>query len=148
MEVIMFIGIPGSGKSTFYFERFAATHLRINRDMLGTRHREHSLFRWCLDHEQSCVLDNTNTTRAIREPLLQAALEKGVKFKGYFFQSRIRECLERNRLRTGAAKLPDLAVRDHHARIELPTPTEGFTSLHFVRLTAEGILTEPWLHEI
>jgi predicted kinase len=40
MEAVIFVGIQGTGKSTFYKERFFDTHVRINLDMLKTRHRE------------------------------------------------------------------------------------------------------------
>ncbi len=40
MELLLFIGGQASGKSTFYHQRFRDTHLRINLDMLRTRHRE------------------------------------------------------------------------------------------------------------
>jgi predicted kinase len=48
MEIVILMGIPASGKSTFYQQRFSTTHLRINLDMLRTRRRECSLFDWCL----------------------------------------------------------------------------------------------------
>jgi hypothetical protein len=44
MEIVMFIGIPATGKFSFYQDRFAASHLRINRDMLKTEVRFSSLF--------------------------------------------------------------------------------------------------------
>jgi hypothetical protein len=37
MEVVIFAGIPASGKSTFYLQRFFETHIRINPDMLRTQ---------------------------------------------------------------------------------------------------------------
>jgi len=40
MEMVLFIGIPATGKSTFYKERFFRTHVRVNRDMLRTARRE------------------------------------------------------------------------------------------------------------
>ena len=40
MEAVIFVGLQASGKSTFYRERFSRTHVRINLDMLKTRHRE------------------------------------------------------------------------------------------------------------
>jgi predicted kinase len=43
MEAVILIGIQGSGKSTFCRERFFNTHIRINLDMLKTRHRERYL---------------------------------------------------------------------------------------------------------
>lgn len=48
MEVIILIGIQGSGKSSFYKARFADTHVRINLDMLKTRHREKLFFDACV----------------------------------------------------------------------------------------------------
>ena len=49
MEIILFIGIQATGKSSFFRERFFRTHVRVNLDMLKTRHREKLLvdyFRW------------------------------------------------------------------------------------------------------
>ncbi|MEN3294973.1 MAG: hypothetical protein V7642_4226, partial [Burkholderiales bacterium] len=40
MEMLLFIGIQASGKSTFYKERFFDTHVRISMDLLRTRNRE------------------------------------------------------------------------------------------------------------
>jgi hypothetical protein len=44
MEPVILIGVQGSGKSTFYKERFNGTHIRINPDMLKTRNREKIIF--------------------------------------------------------------------------------------------------------
>ena len=64
MEVVIFIGIPATGESSFYQERFVASHLRINRDMLKTEARTSSLFEWCLERKQSCA-----STGAVREEI-------------------------------------------------------------------------------
>ena len=40
MEAVVFCGIQASGKTTFYLERFFQSHVRLNLDMLKTRHRE------------------------------------------------------------------------------------------------------------
>jgi len=103
MEIILFIDIPATGKSTFYQERFAATHLRINRDMLKTEVRTSSLFEWCLERKQSCVIDNTNTSRAVRSRWINSAKEKNISVIGYFFESEVDEALERNSRRVGKA---------------------------------------------
>ncbi|MFN8578481.1 MAG: hypothetical protein U0354_16755 [Candidatus Sericytochromatia bacterium] len=36
MEAIVFIGAQGSGKSTFYKDKFFNTHMRISLDLLNT----------------------------------------------------------------------------------------------------------------
>lgn len=148
MEVILFIGVPASGKSSFYRERFSSTHLRINRDMLGTKHRQESLFQWCLDHEQSCVVDNTNSTRETRSLWIAGARERGATLTGYFFQSKIADCLARNRLRSGRDRIPDAGVLGHHAQLELPSLAEGFSKLHHVSMAEGGFIVNPWRDEI
>jgi predicted kinase len=66
MEAIIFIGIQATGKSTFYQRHYSDTHLRINLDMLKTRHRERTLLHTCLQIKQPFVVDNTNPDREQR----------------------------------------------------------------------------------
>jgi predicted kinase len=148
MEIVMFIGIPATGKSSFYQERFAASHLRINRDMLKTEPRISSLFEWCLERKQPCVIDNTNTTRAVRSRWIRSAREKGIPVIGYFFESKLEGALERNSQREGVARIRDAGVRYHHSQLELPSLNEGFSTLFFVRLVTAGFVVEPWNDEI
>ena len=61
MEAVILIGIQGSGKSTFYRERFFDTHVRISLDLLRTRHREALLLRACLEGKQRFVVDKMST---------------------------------------------------------------------------------------
>jgi len=144
MEVILLVGIPASGKSSFYQRRFAMTHVRVNRDMLGTKARERSLFQWCLDHQQACVIDNTNTTREIRAQWIEPARAAGYPVICYYMQSNVMECLERNRSRLGSACIPDVGVRDHHARLEIPSLDEGYAALRFVTMSGMDFKVENW----
>jgi len=66
MEAVLLIGIPGSGKTTFYGERFLETHVRISLDLLRTRNRESIFVETCLRTQQRFVVDNTNVTAAER----------------------------------------------------------------------------------
>ena len=66
MEAVIFIDIQGTGKSSFYRERFFHTHVRINSDMLKTKHRLRLLLNACLEAKQPFVLDNTNVTKEVR----------------------------------------------------------------------------------
>ena len=47
MEAVIFSGLQGAGKSSFYLARFFTTHVRINLDMLKTRRRERMLLDAC-----------------------------------------------------------------------------------------------------
>ena len=61
MQMIIFIGIQASGKSTF-FRSMLANHglVHINLDTLHRRHKESLAIRDCLDRRKSFVVDNTN----------------------------------------------------------------------------------------
>ena len=111
MEAVIFIGIQGSGKSTFFKERFFATHVRLNYDMLKTRHRERILLEACLESKQKFVVDNTNPTIAERAKYIEPAKNKRFQIIGYYFQTNIKDALTRNALRIGKAKVPEIGIR-------------------------------------
>ena len=148
MELVVLIGIPATGKSSFARERFAETHLRLNLDMLRTRHREDVLFRACLEAKQPVVVDNTNTTRVERARYVAAAKAAGFRVVGYYFSSRVGDALARNATRSGEARVPDSAVLGMSGRLELPRLDEGFDALHFVRLEGPAFVVEGWRDEV
>src|SRR5436305_550340 len=100
MELVLFIGIPGSGKSTFYAKRFLNTHVRINRDMLRTETRERILIDACLRAKQPFVVDNTNVTREKRAAYIALAKKARFRVVGYFFDCGVDEALQRNEQRS------------------------------------------------
>lgn len=73
MEAVLFIGMQASGKSTFYRERFFSSHVRINLDMLRTRHREKRLLEVCLDTKQPFIVDNTKPNKLDRQAYISSA---------------------------------------------------------------------------
>src|SRR4028118_312040 len=106
MAAVILIGIQAAGKSTFYRERFFDTHVRINRDMLKTKHREAVLLEACLRAKQPFVVDNTNVLAAERARCVEAAKACGFRVVGYFFRATGREAIARNKLRSGRAVIP------------------------------------------
>jgi predicted kinase len=148
MEAILLIGLQASGKSSFYRERFFASHVRINLDMLNTRNREQLLLDFCITTQQAFVIDNTNPTRADRQRYIPLA--KSAKFRviGYYFQSRIEDCKLRNERRNNTAQVPLTGLLGTYAKLELPTKGEGFDELYYVRLKDDGFLIEEWTNEV
>ncbi|WP_022664642.1 AAA family ATPase [Desulfospira joergensenii] len=133
MEAILFTGIQAAGKSTFYKERFADTHIRINLDMLKTRHREKKLFECCLEIQQSFVIDNTNLTRGDRQRYIPKIMEHGIVLHGYYFASSLEDALGRNRLR-GHRAIPEKGVAGAYKCLEPPSFDEGFSHLSRVEI--------------
>src|SRR6185295_14529872 len=106
MEAVIFIGIQGSAKSTFFQQRFAPTHVRINLDTLKSRHREMLLLNDCIAQRKDFVIDNTNPTVEQRRRYVAAAKNGGYAIAGYFFDVPVGDCIARNKDRTGKAKIP------------------------------------------
>lgn len=133
MQAIIFCGIQGSGKSTFYKEHFFNTHIRISMDLLRTRNREKRLLELCLRTRARFVIDNTNPSSEERKRYLLPALAARYEVVGYFFQTSIVAALERNRLRTGRELIPDKGIRSTRNKLQLPTFDEGFHRLFYVQ---------------
>ena len=138
MEAVIFIGIQGSGKSTFYHEKFFDSHVRINLDMLRTRKREAILLHACISAKQSFVIDNTNLSRELRLGYITIAKQAGFRVSGYFFSTSLKEALARNALRKGKARIPPVAVAGALKRMESPELDEGFDELYRVTIDSNS----------
>ena len=138
MECVILIGLPASGKSTFFRERFAGTHDHISKDLLGNnrrpQRRQEQLISESLASGRSVVVDNTNPSVAVRAPLIDVARKKGAEVVGYFFLTEAADALRRNRARDGRERVPDVAIFTARKRLEPPTAAEGFERLFAVRM--------------
>lgn len=148
MQAVIFIGLQGTGKSSFYLARFWRTHVRINMDMLKTRHREALLLQACLEGQQEFVIDKTNPSVSERARYIVPARAARFHVTGYYFRSSVADALQRNALRTGNERVPDIAIFGTHKRLQLPTYAEGFDELYTVTLNTEkGFTVEEWTDE-
>jgi predicted kinase len=138
MEAVIFIGIPASGKTTFYLEHFAATHVHINLDTLKTRHREACLLDECLREQRSFVVDNTNVLASQRARYVSPARAAGYRICGYYFQTQLSEALQRNQLRIGKALIPEKGVLAKYHHLQPPQFEEGFDRLYTVSIRYDG----------
>lgn len=149
MEAVIFVGLQGAGKSTFYGDRFATTHVRINLDMLKTRHRERRFLDVCIETFQPFVVDNTNPTIAERQAYIGVAKQAGFRVKGYYFQSRVEDCIRRNELRAANQRVPVKGILGAAGRLQLPNMDEGFDELYYVRIAEpDGFVVEEWRDEV
>ena len=137
------IGIQGSGKSTFC-RQFLPDAVRVNLDTLKTRSNEKRVIAQCFEEGSSFVVDNTNPTREDRERYIGPAKMEGYRVIGYFMQSRLKECIDRNDLREGKAKIPEKGIAAAFRKLELPSRAEGFDELYFVRNDGVTMTVEEW----
>lgn len=141
MECVILIGLPAAGKTSFYRERFAATHDHVSKDLLrNTRRpgrRQEQLIAESLSTGRSVVVDNTNASTAVRAPLIALARRHGADVSGYYFPTEAKDALRRNRARQGRERVPDVAIFAAHKLLEPPSDAEGFDRLFTVRLDEE-----------
>ena len=149
MQIVILMGVQASGKSMFCKQHLYASHIRINLDMLKTRHREKRLLQTCLEIGQSLVIDNTNPTREDRRRYIEPAKEAGFHVEGYYFESKIEICKQRNECRPESQRVPLPGVLGTYGRLELPGYDEGFDRLYFVKINENGeFIVEEWDNEI
>ncbi len=137
MECVIFIGIQGSGKTTFYQQTFFKTHMRINLDMLRTRHREDLFLAASITAVQPFVVDNTNPSMEDRRKYIDLAKKHKFKVIGYFFEPDFELSIARNEKRTGREKVPETGIKSTMKKLQRPSYSEGFDDLFVVR-TVEG----------
>lgn len=149
MEAVIFIGLQGAGKSTFYRERFFATHVRLNLDMLKTRGRERRFLEACIDTGQRFVVDNTNAARAERQVYIEAAKQARFRIVGYYFQSKVDDCHRRNLQRSADQQVPLKGILGAAGRMQPPRKDEGIDELYYVAIDAlNRFVVEEWKNEV
>jgi hypothetical protein len=87
MELVIFMGLQAAGKTTFYAQRFAATHTLVSKDLLRNNprpeRRRAQLIGEALAAGQSVVVDNTNATLVHRAELVALGHQNGALIVGY-----------------------------------------------------------------
>jgi len=125
MEIVVLVGIPGSGKSTLVREKFPH-HKRINLDTLHTRNKEDEEIANSLMNSHDIIVDNTNTTRKSREKYVRIGKLFGVPVRAIYLNSPLDLALQRNASRGGKERVPDNAVRFYYKILQPPSIEEGF----------------------
>ena len=131
-SLVILVGLPASGKSTYYFKHLAATHVHVSKDLLPRGARQETLIEKALAAGQSVVVDNTNPSPAIRAPLIALGRRHGARIVGYFFEIDVKTALVRNRGREGKARVPNVALFVTKKKLVPPSYDEGFDEIHVI----------------
>jgi predicted kinase len=146
-RVILTIGLPGSGKST-YIKRAGITPLSSDtlRQWLiddptdqSIHYRVFLTLRYLLRHRLALrrpitYIDATNLTADERRPYIAIAQLFGADVEALFFDIPVEVCIERNQRRH--RNVPEEAIRTMHAKLVPPAPEEGFSKITVVRVEA------------
>ncbi|MCW5809314.1 MAG: AAA family ATPase [Deltaproteobacteria bacterium] len=142
VELVVFSGLQAAGKSTFYRERFATTHVHVSKDAWpNARNREgrqRRLIEAYLRAGQSVVVDNTNPSVEERAPLVAIARAVGARTISYAFVTTVDDALRRNASREGRARVIDDGIRSVAKKLTAPTADEDFDERFTVTLGEGG----------
>jgi predicted kinase len=149
LEVAILVGLPGSGKTTFYRTRLSVTHDHVSKDLMPNVRRRDvrqiALVDAALAAGRSVAVDNTNPARADRAPLIAAGRARGARVVAYVLLTPVRDALQRNRGRQGRARVPDVAVFAAARRLQPPTVDEGLDAVFQVAAERGEFKVQPAL---
>jgi len=129
-ELVLLVGLPASGKSTYYYAHFAGTHVHVSKDLMPNARtrdtRQRALIEEALSAGKSVVVDNTNPSPQIRAPLIALGRRHGARVIAVYFPTEVRTAIVRNRGREGGARVPNVAIFTTQKKLVPPAMDEGF----------------------
>ena len=143
MRIVVLVGLPGSGKST-YLERLGVSGLSSDaiRRLLADdetdqtiNHRVFQTLRYLLRQRiaagrSATYIDATNLTPEERRPYIQIGQRFGCPVEALFFDVPLDVCMARNAQRQRV--VPEEAMLKLAAKLQAPSLEEGFHRIEVV----------------
>ena len=152
-KLIIMVGIPGSGKSTFaqHYIKDAnnMSTVWVSRDEVryslisGTDEyfaKEKDVFKLfvkkintALAEGKDVIADATHINAQSRKKLLSSITVPDIQIEACVMEASLQECLANNEKREGMARVPKAAILRMYRQFEYPTFSEGFSSISNVK---------------
>ncbi|XP_077422175.1 bifunctional polynucleotide phosphatase/kinase isoform X2 [Vanacampus margaritifer] len=141
-EVIVAVGFPASGKSTFFHTHIIPKgYVYVNRDTLGSWQNCVAASERALKEGRGVAVDNTNPDPESRKRYVDVAKAAGVPCRCFHFSATLEQAKHNNKYREMAPsdskhmKVNDMIFQSYKKHFVAPTLSEGFSeilSIHFV----------------
>ncbi|KAM9732885.1 bifunctional polynucleotide phosphatase/kinase [Menidia menidia] len=141
-EVVVAVGYPASGKSTFFHTHIIPKgYVYVNRDTLGSWQNCVSACERALREGRSVAVDNTNPDPESRKRYVDVANAAGVSCRCFLFSASLEQAKHNNRFRemvpseSKHAKVNDMIFYSYKKHFLAPALSEGFSEIlhiHFV----------------
>lgn len=134
-EVVVFVGFPASGKTTFYEKVMKPdNYVHVNRDKLGTWQKCVALCEQQLLRGRKVVVDNTNPDIESRSRYISSAKKYGVPVRCFQFTTTLAQAKHNNKFRelttnSDIKKVTEIAYNTFKSRFVEPSITEGFAEV-------------------
>ncbi len=157
--VFVMCGCPGSGKSTWIFNRMQPMDdvlisrdnirfmlLKDDDDYFACEDRVRDMFYQAIKYNtinndifENVYIDATHLSRKVRSQT-RSWIRKNPYQIAVSFEVPLNVALERNAQRTGRAKVPETAIYNMYHRYDIPSLKEGFDEIWHI--DAEGNITK------
>ena len=131
-EMVILMGCPASGKSSFFKRHFEkAGYVHVNRDTLSTPAKCLKVAKEALDGGSSVVIDNTNPSKFARAEYLKLAKASKVPSRLFHLETprdtaHHLNYVRQNRTQGKVRRIPDVAYNSYYKNFEAPSKAEGF----------------------
>ncbi|KAK0705763.1 polynucleotide kinase 3 phosphatase-domain-containing protein [Apiosordaria backusii] len=137
-EVVLFVGPPGAGKSTFFWKELKPLgYERVNQDLLKSKDKCLKAAAEWLKEGESVVIDNTNADPDTRAQWIDLAKKHKVPIRCVWFKTPLHLCEHNSAVRAlnkslnpeDRQLLPQLAFNGFKSRFKEPKDKEGFDEI-------------------
>uniref|UniRef100_A0A671PPJ2 Bifunctional polynucleotide phosphatase/kinase-like n=1 Tax=Sinocyclocheilus anshuiensis TaxID=1608454 RepID=A0A671PPJ2_9TELE len=135
-EVIVAVGFPGSGKSTFFQTHIIPQgYAYVNRDILGSWQQCVSTCERALKEGRSVAVDNTNPDPESRKRYIDVSQSAGVPCRCFNFTASLEQAKHNNRFRemvpSAIKHVPvnDMVIHSYKKKFVAPSLSEGFSEI-------------------
>uniref|UniRef100_A0A8C4SD49 Bifunctional polynucleotide phosphatase/kinase n=2 Tax=Erpetoichthys calabaricus TaxID=27687 RepID=A0A8C4SD49_ERPCA len=135
-EIIVAVGYPASGKSTFFQKHLVrAGYTYISRDVLGSWQKCVAACEKAIHEGKRVIIDNTNPDIESRSRYLKISREATVPCRCFLFTATLEQAKHNNRFRemcsSGKGHVPvnDMVFNSYKSKFVAPSLGEGFTEI-------------------
>ena len=148
-KLIMMVGVPGSGKSTWVQNNKSETDVLVSRDAIrfamlkededyfAHESEVFNEFIWriadALAEDKTVIADATHLNKKSRALVLDKVRKLADEIEAVMIDVDLITALERNDNRTGRAFVPRGVIRRMYFQMEAPTKEEGFTKIRIIK---------------
>jgi predicted kinase len=142
MRIVVLVGLPGSGKSSWLHDKSGALSSDAVRKLLADDETNQTIHtqvfqtvRYLLEQRLAIgrpvtYIDATNLTPEERRPYIEIARARGCEIEAIFFDVPLEVCLARNARR--ARVVPPEAMEKMAGKLVPPAESEGFQSIRLL----------------
>lgn len=140
--VAVLVGLQASGKTTFCRTVLGPAYEHVSKDHFPNskkkQQRQMRLIIEVLESGRNVAVDNTNPSPAEWAPLVEVARRHGARVVAYWFPPDFGGSVRRNSIRGAKTRVPDVGLKATAARLQQPSPADGFDEVLTVRFDGRG----------